>query len=225
MTDKGFGRIYEDGRSTRGWIRGKRITDPSELKPGTILISVNHAFRTESLVLITAQSDLLPGFWAVWVNPEGLYGFRDIFSIQMSELDPQGDQEYYIAVPYEEQPVSSGTSILTIELFYDDYEPEGGQQTPSYQKSILYDTRLEAEASFNELSQELRLMGWPMEKRIHIYLEDFEAERTNAVEALRCIAAFYLGDSLITSSEYDPYWNRFSPAKRGLYVQKGQELG
>jgi hypothetical protein len=51
-TDKGNNRLYENGRSTKGFIRGERIQNLSQVKVGDILFSVNHKLQTESLIQV-----------------------------------------------------------------------------------------------------------------------------------------------------------------------------
>jgi hypothetical protein len=45
-------RTYEKGRPTTGWRKGKRITSPQQVKPGDVLIGVNHQFEAENLYLV-----------------------------------------------------------------------------------------------------------------------------------------------------------------------------
>jgi hypothetical protein len=48
--DNGNNRLYEKGRSTKGYLRGERIESMTQLAKGDILFNVNHKLQTESLI-------------------------------------------------------------------------------------------------------------------------------------------------------------------------------
>jgi hypothetical protein len=45
-------RIYAKGRPTTGWRKDERITSPQQVKPGNVLIGVNHQFEAENLYVV-----------------------------------------------------------------------------------------------------------------------------------------------------------------------------
>lgn len=45
-------RIYDDGRPTDGWKRLAKIAKVTDLRPGNVLVEVNHQSATESLLKI-----------------------------------------------------------------------------------------------------------------------------------------------------------------------------
>jgi len=48
-------RIYAKGRPTTGWRKDERITSPQQVKPGDVLIGVNHQFEAENLYVVIAS--------------------------------------------------------------------------------------------------------------------------------------------------------------------------
>ena len=69
------GRTYEKGRPTTGWRKGERITSPQRVKPGDVLIGVNHQFKAENLYLViplphpqSSHDD--QGFYVRYVQPD-----------------------------------------------------------------------------------------------------------------------------------------------------------
>jgi hypothetical protein len=72
--DKGSGRQYEGGRSTKGWHKGEKVTGIAKLEVGTILIAVSHQFEAENLVAIIPTPNELPQcsirYWR-YVQPDG----------------------------------------------------------------------------------------------------------------------------------------------------------
>jgi len=58
-SSKGLFRLYSKGKSTLGYIRGEKITKPSEVQPGELLIVVNHQQQTENLVQVIANPNPL----------------------------------------------------------------------------------------------------------------------------------------------------------------------
>jgi hypothetical protein len=69
------GRTYKKGRPTTGWYKVERITSPEQVKPGDVLIGVNHQFKAENLYLVISsphpqspQHD--QGFYVRYVQPD-----------------------------------------------------------------------------------------------------------------------------------------------------------
>lgn len=66
-------RTYEQGRSTTGWRKGRRITKPMQVNPGDVLIGVSHQFRSENLFVAISPSNKLHqanGFGVLYVKPD-----------------------------------------------------------------------------------------------------------------------------------------------------------
>ena len=55
-----YQRTYLAGRPTNGWGRGERITDPAQVKPGDVLISVCNQFQAENLVRVLPRELTVP---------------------------------------------------------------------------------------------------------------------------------------------------------------------
>jgi hypothetical protein len=101
--DKGAGRQYEQGRSTKGWHRGKKITDISELIVGMIVIKVSHQFKSENLVIITPVENFpnRPIRYCQYVKPDGTPTWDSKVheaAIWDFELNNPSWQEYFLAV-------------------------------------------------------------------------------------------------------------------------------
>ena len=64
-------RIYQAGRSTRGWARDKRLAGLP--KAGDILIMVSHRFEAENLIKVVESGEPRTpnGFSYVYTDPEG----------------------------------------------------------------------------------------------------------------------------------------------------------
>ena len=113
--DKGTGRLYEQGRSTKGWRKGQKITSISELIVGMIVIKVSHQFKAENLVVISPVPNEIPGRpirYCRYVKPDGTPtwdGHEDtaIWDFEVAESQEQNLQQYqrppwsefFLAVP------------------------------------------------------------------------------------------------------------------------------
>ena len=62
-------RIYEAGRPTTGFRRGKKITDPAEVQVGDTLIGVSHQFKAENLYRVTDHKG--DRFTVVYIEANG----------------------------------------------------------------------------------------------------------------------------------------------------------
>ncbi len=52
--DKGSHRLYEKGRSTKGWIRGQQIENILQVSVGDVFVAVEHKQQSESLIQVIA---------------------------------------------------------------------------------------------------------------------------------------------------------------------------
>ena len=99
-TSKGEGRIYDKGRSTLGWKRGERITSASHLKAGLVVITLNHRFEAENLVVVTQEAGSGQFAKTKYCNPrKDLIGGEDAVVLDAYFLPGHASvEEYFYAV-------------------------------------------------------------------------------------------------------------------------------
>lgn len=92
-------RIYEDGRSTEGWLRGTKLKDVKEAKVGKVLIVVNHTFKTENLCkVLPTQDSLLPKFTYQFCARDGsVMPNENVLTVMSHDLSHGKVEEWYIA--------------------------------------------------------------------------------------------------------------------------------
>ncbi len=225
MSEMGLERVYEGGRSTKGWKKGAHIRSLDVLPNGTLIIDVSHNFQSENLAIITEQRPHLPGVWAKWALPKGVEYGKDVFSIHEFELKSKYDyiKELFLAIPDTRVSVES-PSVLVLEMAYPDYEPGGNQSTISYVHEIAYPTKAEAEKALGDVNEELLKMD-EMERTVfRVYLRNEDAEEEDAVETLRNIAGYLIYNESLKDLQADPYWGQFSEEALLRYQEEGSKL-
>lgn len=119
--DKGEGRLYEQGRSTKSWRKGQKVTSIAELVVGTVVIKVSHQFKAENLVVISPVPNAIPSrpirycryvkpdgtpTWDAELNESAIWDFEIKESYQTPPLT-----EFYLAVKEEDAGAGRKTTV------------------------------------------------------------------------------------------------------------------
>jgi hypothetical protein len=93
-------RTYEGGRSTKGWKRGKKITQIDQVKIGDVIIGVSHQFKAENLYRVTGPepTNFMAGkiLEMRYIQPNGDKGDGHEMAVWPNEL-MDGRKEYFLA--------------------------------------------------------------------------------------------------------------------------------
>ncbi len=89
-------RIYNAGRPTTGFRRGKKIFDTAEVQVGDTLIGVSHQFQAENLYPVTDHKG--DRFSVVYIHPNGRKADGDEMCIWEFNLTMPA-QEWFRAEP------------------------------------------------------------------------------------------------------------------------------
>jgi len=96
--DKGNNRLYEKGRSTKGFMRGEAITSMGQVQKNDVLFVVSHKQQTESLaeviavrfnsfdyIFLTSHETVKKGLHLICKKGDGQPKCKDLHDLPLNE--------------------------------------------------------------------------------------------------------------------------------------------